>query len=99
MSAKTTKKSSATTKAKKADDTSHFGAISMDAAYPLALFQRLAGLKKASIAEAKQKGLRVIRVGNRRFVRGCDFHKFLATLVAQNKPGEKLSSLLAQDIE
>ncbi|MEZ6038895.1 MAG: hypothetical protein R3C20_00215 [Planctomycetaceae bacterium] len=48
--------------------------------YPLDEFTRRAGLGRHAMREARAKGLKVIRLGNRAYVRGSDFNAFLGQL-------------------
>jgi hypothetical protein len=54
------------------------GVIFSSATYPLAEFQRLSGLGEAALRSARRQGLLVHKVGSRKFVRGHDWHEFLA---------------------
>ena len=45
--------------------------------YPLDEFQRRSGLGRHAMREARRKGLKVLRLGSRAFVRGEDFNTFL----------------------
>jgi hypothetical protein len=56
------------------------GAISVDATYPLEVFKPLSGLNDWALRQARRAGLRVLTLGRCRFVRGCDFHEFLANV-------------------
>ncbi len=49
------------------------GEIHPDVMYPLPEFQERSGLGKAAMREARQKGLKVRRVGRRHYVLGKDF--------------------------
>ncbi len=60
------------------------GTISDDTTYPLAVFQKTAGIGKHALSQLRRQGLRVIRTGGRAFVRGRDFSAFLGEL--QDKP-------------
>ncbi len=68
------------------------GTICDDTTYPLALFQKTAGLGKHALSQLRRKGLRIIRTGGRAFVRGRDFSEFLGKL-ASNEPAT------AEDLE
>lgn len=46
--------------------------------YPLPLFRRHTGIGPAAFALLEKEGLKVHKVGNRKFVRGCDWAAFLA---------------------
>ncbi|NLX54560.1 MAG: hypothetical protein GXY58_05560 [Planctomycetaceae bacterium] len=48
-------------------------AIRPDEQYPVELFERMAGLGRAALREARRKGLRVVYVHGRAFVRGSDW--------------------------
>lgn len=63
------------------------GTICDDTTYPLAVFQKTAGVGKHAMRQLRQQGLRVIRTGGRSFVRGRDFSEFLATLGDNPCPG------------
>ena len=56
------------------------GAILTDASYPLAMFMGLTGLGVAGIRQARRDGLRILRVGRRKFVMGRDWADFLETI-------------------
>ncbi|HQZ68449.1 MAG TPA: hypothetical protein PLY87_25345 [Planctomycetaceae bacterium] len=58
------------------------GTICDDTTYPLALFQKTAGLGKHALSQLRRKGLKVIRTGGRAFVRGRDFSEFLGKLAS-----------------
>lgn len=60
------------------------GVIFSDATYPLAEFQRLSGLGEAALRTARRRGLAIHKVGSRKFVRGQDWHDFLAKRVINN---------------
>lgn len=45
--------------------------------YPLDCFQRSVGFGRFAMRQARRKGLRIIRVGGRAFVRGSDFLAFV----------------------
>lgn len=55
------------------------GPISVDESYPLPVFQQLTGLSVWALRIARRKGLRVRKVGNRKFVSGADWAAFLET--------------------
>lgn len=61
-------------------DPEQLGTIADDQTYPLAVFQKTAGLGKHALSQLRKQGLKVIRTGGRAFVRGRDFNAFLATL-------------------
>ena len=65
------------------------GTIRDDTTYPLALFQRTAGIGKHALSQLRRRGLKVIRTGGRAFVRGRDFSAFLATLDSSVQPISK----------
>lgn len=48
--------------------------------YPLPLFMKATGWGRHAMRQARQKGLRVVRVAGRCFVRGRDFNDFLGRL-------------------
>lgn len=58
------------------------GAISAAEAYGMAEFKKRTGWAEHAIRSAKKKGLRVVHVGGRSFVRGADFIDFLASQTA-----------------
>ena len=45
--------------------------------YPLEIFKRRSGLDAWALRQARRNGLRVLTIGRRRFVRGCDFAEYL----------------------
>ncbi len=55
------------------NNTSKLGEIQPEVMYPLSDFQERSGLGKAAMREARQKGLKVRRVGRRHYVLGKDF--------------------------
>ena len=59
------------------------GAISADAAYPLALFQRLTGLGGWAMRKAQRDGLKVRKQGRVKFIRGCDWIEYLGAVEAE----------------
>ncbi len=56
------------------------GTICDDTTYPLAVFQKTAGIGKHALSQLRRKGLKVIRTGGRAFIRGKDFSAFLGNL-------------------
>ena len=48
--------------------------------YPMATFLRAVGWGRHALREARKRGLRVVRVGGRCYVRGRDFSEFLASI-------------------
>lgn len=56
------------------------GPILNDASYPLPVFQKLVGLNKYAMRSAKKRGLKTRFIGNRTYVRGCDWNDFLGTI-------------------
>ena len=65
------------------------GTISDDTTYPLAVFQKTAGIGKHALSQLRRQGLRVIRTGGRAYVRGVDFSSFLATLSGNPDTGSE----------
>ncbi len=61
------------------------GTILADAVYAYEDFQRLTGQGRAALRSFRMKGLRVIRAGNRRYVIGGDWLRFLEQ-IASNSP-------------
>lgn len=53
------------------------GIIEGGRSYPLPLFQRLSGLGTWGIRQARRDGLRVVKVGRRKFVLGSDWLTYL----------------------
>lgn len=53
------------------------GAISTTEIYPLPEFQKKTGLNRWAIAAARKKGLKVVKVGRRKFVSGAAWAEFL----------------------
>ena len=51
--------------------------VSSAETYPLADFKRRTGLGDWGMRQARKNGLRVAKVGKRRFVRGVDWFEFL----------------------
>lgn len=56
------------------------GAIFCDGIYPLPVFKKLTGLADWALRTARRSGLRMVQVGNRRFVRGSDWFDYLGTI-------------------
>ncbi len=56
---------------------SDLGPIDAHVIYLLSDFMKRSGLGRHAMRQARRKGLRVIRVGSRRFVRGGDFLEWL----------------------
>jgi hypothetical protein len=48
--------------------------------YPMAAFMGAAGWGRHALRQARQQGLRVVKVSGRCFVRGKDFSEFLGKL-------------------
>ena len=55
------------------------GPISATEVYPLPLFMRLTGLSNWAMRQARRNGLKLKTAGRRKYVRGADWHEFLAT--------------------
>jgi len=53
------------------------GAIDSTLIYPLRAFMQAAGMSQSAMREARRRGLSVIRIGKRGFVRGVDWNAFL----------------------
>ena len=51
--------------------------ISATESYGIAEFQKRTQLGDWALRKMKRAGLRVIHVGGRAFIRGCDWHRFL----------------------
>lgn len=66
-------------------DPEQLGTIEDGKTYPLAVFQKTAGIGKHALSQLRKQGLRVIRTGGRAFVRGRDFNEFLGTLAEANE--------------
>ncbi len=60
------------------------GVIRLDEIYSLGEFQRRSGLKSWAIRTARRNGLRIIKTGNRLYVRGADFNAFIQQQDAAN---------------
>lgn len=56
------------------------GEISAGSTYPLPLFQRLTGLSVWALRQARRRGLKMVVVGRRKFVRGRDWMDYLETV-------------------
>lgn len=58
------------------------GPVSIHEIYPLEVFKQLTGLAGAALRTARRApcGLRVLKVGRRRFIRGSDFAAYLDSL-------------------
>jgi hypothetical protein len=67
--------------------------------YPLAVFMRASGLGRHSMRVARKRGLRVIRIGGRAFVRGADFADFLTAVADQRRSANQAIVLLATTAE
>jgi hypothetical protein len=48
--------------------------------YPMPVFMKYVGWGRHALTMARRRGLRVVRVGGRCFVRGADFSAFLASV-------------------
>jgi hypothetical protein len=57
---------------------SPIGVIDTRAIYSLSTFKRILGAGDWALRMMRRDGLKVIQVGNLRFVRGADFSEFLA---------------------
>ncbi len=62
---------------KQAADVFSLGEIEPDKLYSLEAFKRVTGLKDWALRSARKAGLKMKRVGNRKFVKGKDFIDFL----------------------
>ena len=51
--------------------------------YPMPTFMKTVGWGRHALRQARQKGLRVIKVSGRCFVRGRDFSEFLGLIAGQ----------------
>lgn len=69
-------------KPKQSKGTSGLGSIQADAAYPYEEFQRLTGQGRTAMRSFRMQGLRVIRAGNRRYILGRDWMRFLDSLAS-----------------
>lgn len=65
------------TKAKPPAERKAPGVIRADEVYTLAEFYRRSGIGEYGMRKAKRRGLRVVKVGSRTFVRGRDFVEFV----------------------
>ena len=54
------------------------GAVDTTKVYPLPEFQRLVGFSRWAVNAAERRGLRTVKVGRRKYVRGADWDAFLA---------------------
>jgi hypothetical protein len=68
-----------TTTEKPSKDTA-LGAIQSDSVYPLPVFKKKVGLDAWSLREAKKRGLKIRKIGRRRFIVGSDFIEYLRSL-------------------
>lgn len=59
------------------DKQTNLGVIRSDDVYPLSIFQKLSGLGAHAVRQARKKGLRVRDCGNRSYILGIDFYRFL----------------------
>jgi hypothetical protein len=57
-----------------------FGIIDTSKIYPLGGFMKTAGMSTWAMREARRRGLRVCKIGRRKFVRGADWDAYLATI-------------------
>jgi hypothetical protein len=57
--------------------------IEKDCAYPLSVFQSFTGLDRAAMRGARHKGLKISKIGRRRFVIGADFIEFCKKMADQ----------------
>ena len=51
--------------------------IQQNVSYPLPVFSRVTGLGKHALRAARRAGLRVLYIGNRAFVNGSDWLRFV----------------------
>ena len=51
--------------------------------YPMSTFMKTVGWGRHALRQARQKGLRVIKVSGRCFVRGRDFSDFLGVIAGE----------------
>lgn len=68
-------------------DVAPLGRIESSSSYPLREFQRLTGLGDAALRQARRKGLQVIQVGRRKFVRGAAWESYLQAQEKSRQPG------------
>lgn len=66
-------------------DPEQLGTIEDGTTYPTPIFMKRAGIGKHALMMLRRKGLKVIRMGNRTFVRGRDFSAFLAGMTADQE--------------
>ena len=59
--------------------------IRADEAYTVPEFRRRAGLGDYAFREVRRAGLRIIEIGKKRYVRGCDWLEFLARVVDESE--------------
>ncbi len=62
------------------------GVISRFESYTVAEFRRRTGLGDYAFRQCRKQGLRVVEVGKRRFIRGVDWHQFLAARAESTAP-------------
>lgn len=55
--------------------------------YRLPEFRKISGMGEKAVREAKAKGLRIVYVGKTGWIRGDDFHAFLAK-IAESQEGD-----------
>lgn len=51
--------------------------IRRDAAYTVAQFFHATGISRSGLRQHERRGLRTVRVGGRKYVRGEDWHEYL----------------------
>jgi hypothetical protein len=59
---------------------STLGPVSFDETYDLGTFKRLSGLSDWALRMARRKGLKIRKVGKRKYVVGRDWAEFLTTV-------------------
>lgn len=65
-------------------DSLELAPIQVGSCYPLSEFSRRTGMGPAALRSARKQGLKVRKIGNRKYVRGADFDAFLsAALIAR----------------
>jgi len=62
--------------------------IRPESTYPLPTFMAAFGFTKSSMRAARRRGLRVLYIGKKAFVRGSDAISYIDTFGAEQRPGQ-----------
>jgi len=70
---------------RKAQADARLAPVSADCSYALEHFKVITGLGVAGVRKARHGGLRILRIGRRKFVRGSDWSKFLEQIAQRSE--------------